>query len=191
MWCRRPAQIPNCTSSGCIQGCGVAATREDGLSRLFYLYGYPKQSIIGHQHRLRHIWTALDKIWRSNVVPAASPNCTSSGHIIRGCGVAATREDGLSRLIYLCYYPKQSIIGHQHRLRRMWAALDMIWRSNVVPAASPNRTSSGHIIRGCVVAATREDGLSRFIYLCYYPKQSIIGHQHRLRRMWTELDTIW
>jgi hypothetical protein len=37
----------------------------------------------------------------------------------------------------------------------------------------------------------RDDGLSRLVYLCYYPKQSNIGHKQRLRRMWTVLDTIW
>jgi hypothetical protein len=41
-------------------------------------------------------------------VLAASPNWTSSVHI-RGCGVGPTQEDGLRRLIYLCYYPKQRV----------------------------------------------------------------------------------
>ena len=35
----------------------------------------------------------------------------TSSVYIRGCSIVCRREDGLSRLIYLCYYPKQSIIG--------------------------------------------------------------------------------
>jgi hypothetical protein len=39
------------------------------------------------------------------VVSAASPKGTSTRHL-RGCGVAATCDDGLSRSIYFYYYPK-------------------------------------------------------------------------------------
>jgi hypothetical protein len=31
---------------------------------------------------------------------------------IRGCSIVRRRVKGLSRLVYLCYYLKQSIIGH-------------------------------------------------------------------------------
>jgi hypothetical protein len=129
------------TSSRLIRGCSVGRTREDGLSRLIYLYYYPKHSIIGHQQRLRRILTALHTIWWPNVLLATSQNWTSS-RLIRGCSNGPTREDGLSRLIYLFYYPKQRIFGRQQRLRRMLTALLTILWPNVVLAASPNWTSS-------------------------------------------------
>jgi hypothetical protein len=51
------------------------------------------------------------------------------------------QDDGLRRLIYLCYYPKQSIIGRKQRLMRMWTALDKIWWANVVLVGSSNWSS--------------------------------------------------
>jgi len=98
------------TFSVYIGGCGVGPTREDGLSRLIYLYYRLKQSIIGLQQRMTPMLTALNTIWLPNVVLAASRDATFSVHI-RGCGVGPTREDGLSRLIYLYYHPKKSVIG--------------------------------------------------------------------------------
>jgi hypothetical protein len=55
-------------------------------------------------------WTALDTIWLPNVVLAASPNRTSSGHR-RSRRDGPTLDDGLSRLIYVSYDPNQSMIG--------------------------------------------------------------------------------
>jgi hypothetical protein len=72
-------------------------------------------------------------------VLATSPYLTSSVHI-RGCSIVRRQEDGLSRLIYLCSYPEQSIICPQQRMRMTWTALDMIWWPDVVLAASPNWT---------------------------------------------------
>jgi hypothetical protein len=37
---------------------------------------------------------------------------TLQPHTIRDCHDSNTQDDGLSRLIYLYYYPKQSIFGH-------------------------------------------------------------------------------
>jgi hypothetical protein len=57
---------------------------------------------------------------------------------IQGIRVAATRDDGLRRLNSLCYYPKQSIIGHYQRFTQMFAELYTIWQSNVELSAIPN-----------------------------------------------------
>jgi len=117
------------------------------------------------------------------------PNGTSSVYI-RGCSIVCKRDDDLSRLIYLYYHPKQSIIGRQQRMTPMLMALHTRWWPNVVLAASTNGNSSVHI-RGCGVAPTQEDGLSRLIYLYYRPIQSIIGRQQRMKPMMMAIHTIW
>jgi len=53
------------------------------------------------------MWTVIHTIRWPNEVLAASPDSTPCGHI-RGCSIVCRWEDGLSRLIYLCCYPKQS-----------------------------------------------------------------------------------
>jgi len=56
---------------------------------------------------------------------------TSSVHI-QGYGDGPTRNDCLSQLISVYYYPKQSIIGQLQRLRPIMIVLHTIWRPNVV-----------------------------------------------------------
>jgi hypothetical protein len=79
----------------------------------------------------------------------ASQDGTSKVYI-RGCGVGPTREDGLSRLIYLYYRSKQSITGRQQRMAPMMMAIHTIWWPNVVLAASQDGTPSVYI-RDCSI----------------------------------------
>jgi hypothetical protein len=183
------AVSPNRPSSRRTRGHSIVGRWGDGLSRLIYLNYHPTQSIVSLQHWLRPLWTLLDTTKWSIVIVvlAASPNRPSSRHT-RGCSIVFRWDDGLSRLIYLSYYPKQSIMGIQNRLGPLWTLLDTTKRSIVVLAANPNRPSSRHT-RGHSIVDRWDDGLSRLIYLSYYPIQSIIGLQHGLMPLWTLLDT--
>jgi hypothetical protein len=61
------------------------------------------------------MWTALLTIWWSNVVLAASPTNTRPHHYTYEVVVSFVGEKMVrapSGLIYLWYYPKQSMIGH-------------------------------------------------------------------------------
>ena len=98
---------------------------------------------------------------------AASPDHdTSSGHI-RGYGDGPTRDNGLSQLISVYYYTNLNLIGQLQRLRPKMISLHTIWRPNVVLAASPDHTSSGHI-RGYGDGPTQDNRLSQLISVSYY-----------------------
>jgi len=113
------------------------------------------------------MWTALHTIWLPNVVLAASPNWPTSGHL-QGIRVAATRDDGLRRLISLCYYPKQS--GWDACGQRYTRYGGPMWCLRPAQIGPPQDIPNS---------------------LCYYPKQSIIGHYQRFTQMFAELYTIW
>jgi hypothetical protein len=78
-------------------------SRDECLSQLISHYDYPKLSIIGYVDSARY-----DLLAQCGV--DGQPNLTL-GHI-RDCIDGPTQGNGLSRLIYLFSFLKQSIIGH-------------------------------------------------------------------------------
>eukprot|EP00985_Skeletonema_marinoi_P015697 scaffold8178_cov94-Skeletonema_marinoi.AAC.1 len=74
--------------------------------------------------------TALDTIWCSNVLLAAIPNLTSSGHL-RRCSTVDTHIKSLSSGMFPSLLSLPTIMGHYKLRIAPCTALDTIWCSRV------------------------------------------------------------